>query len=128
MISSEKLMVTITWNPSGFQVIEVVPKRQKSNADYYCSSVLTKLPKMAKQFRSKTRRKMILHADNARPHTAKSSIEFCAKLHLRVAPHPPYSPGLAPPDCFLFGYIKNKLKGLSFPSALHLHRAIKQTV
>jgi hypothetical protein len=36
MISSEKLMVTIPWNSDGFPVIEVLPKEQKFNADYYC--------------------------------------------------------------------------------------------
>jgi hypothetical protein len=47
MISSEKLVVTIAWNPDGFHVIEVLPKRQKFNTDYGCSSVLTKLLKIA---------------------------------------------------------------------------------
>jgi hypothetical protein len=63
--------------------------------------------------------------DNARPYTAKSNIEFWAKLDLRVAVHPPCSPDLAPSDYFRFGYIKDILKGLSFPSALQLPRAIK---
>jgi hypothetical protein len=47
------------------------------------------------------------HADNARPHPAKSSTEFCAKLDLRVAPHPPCSPDVALSDDFLFGHIKD---------------------
>jgi hypothetical protein len=105
MISSETLMMTIAWNPDCGQVIEVLPQRDELNADYSCSSVLTKLLKMARQFRSETRRVLILHADNTRPETAKSSIEFCAKLDLTVARHPSYSLDLAPSDYFLFGYI-----------------------
>jgi hypothetical protein len=74
MISSEKLMVTIAWNLDGFHVIEVLPKGQKLNADYYCSSVPTKLSTIGEQFRNETRRKLILHADNASPHAAMSRI------------------------------------------------------
>jgi histone-lysine N-methyltransferase SETMAR len=80
---------------------------------------------MARQFRNETREELILHADIARPHTAKSGIEFCAKLGLKVTPHPPYSPDLAPSDYCLFGYMKDELKSLLFPSALHFHCVIK---
>jgi hypothetical protein len=83
---------------------------------------------MAKQLRNETPRKLILHADNIRPHTTKSIIEFWAKLDLKVAPRPPDSPDLAPSDYFRFGDIKDKLHGSSFPSALYLHRATKQTM
>jgi hypothetical protein len=50
MISSEKPMVTIAWKPDEFYVIEVLPKGQKSNADYDCSSGLTKVSKIARRF------------------------------------------------------------------------------
>jgi hypothetical protein len=33
---------------------------------------------------------------------------------LRMAPHPPYSPDLAPSDFFLFGYVKRALQGSEF--------------
>jgi hypothetical protein len=79
MISPEELMVTIAWNSAGFHLIEVLPKGHRFNADYGCSSVLTRLSRISRQFRNEARRKLILHADNARPHTPKSSIEFCAK-------------------------------------------------
>jgi hypothetical protein len=51
MISSEKVMVTIAWNPNGFHEIEILPKGQTFNTDYGCLFVLPKLLKMAKQFR-----------------------------------------------------------------------------
>jgi histone-lysine N-methyltransferase SETMAR len=117
MISSAKLIVTIAWNPNGFHVIEVLPKGQKFNTDYYCSSVLAKPSKIATRFRNETRRKLILPADNAPPHTAKSSIEFWAKLYLKVVPHLPYSPDLAPSDYLLFGYIKANREACPFRQA-----------
>jgi transposase len=30
---------------------------------------------------------------------------------MKQAPHPPYSPDMAPSDFFLFGYVKRKLMG-----------------
>jgi hypothetical protein len=87
IISSEKLMVSIAWNPDGFHVIEVLAKGHKSDADFYCSSMRTKPSRKARQFRNETQRELILHTDNVRPQTAKSGIEFCAKRDPRVAPH-----------------------------------------
>jgi hypothetical protein len=55
MISSEKLTVTIAWNPDGLHGIEVLPKGHEFDVDYHCSSVLTKLSKITRQFRNETR-------------------------------------------------------------------------
>jgi hypothetical protein len=41
---------------------------------------------------------------------------FDDENRLRLAPHPPYSPDLAPSDFFLFGYAKKCFKGMAFPS------------
>jgi hypothetical protein len=40
---------------------------------------------------------------------------FCEESGLRLAPHPSYSPDLAPSDFFLFGYVKERLKAMVFP-------------
>jgi hypothetical protein len=45
-----------------------------------------------------------------------------------IVPDPPYSPDLAPSDSFRFANMKDKLKGFSFPSAVHLHHPINETV
>jgi hypothetical protein len=39
---------------------------------------------------------------------------------LRTAPHPPYSPDLAPSDFFLFGYVKRALQGSEFQTVEEL--------
>jgi transposase len=46
-----------------------------------------------------------------RPHNAKVSTDFIALNRMKHAPHPPYSPDLAPSDFFLFVYVKRKLMG-----------------
>jgi histone-lysine N-methyltransferase SETMAR len=52
-----------------------------------------------------------LHADNARPHTPTVSTDSVIRTGMKRAPHPPYSPDLAPSDLFLSGYVKRKLMG-----------------
>jgi transposase len=61
-------------------------------------------------------RKLVVHADYARAHTAQKCRTFCKENGLRLALHPPYSPDLAQFDFFLFGYVKERLKGMVFPS------------
>jgi hypothetical protein len=52
-----------------------------------------------------------LHANNCRPQTAKVSTDYITRNEMNRAPHPPYSPDLAPSDFFLFGEVKRKLMG-----------------
>jgi hypothetical protein len=44
---------------------------------------------------------------------------------MKSAPHPPYSPDLAPSDFYLFGYLKGHLAGLSFEDADQLLAAVE---
>jgi hypothetical protein len=60
-----------------------------------------------------------VHADNARPHTAKVTRAFCDDNFLRIASHPPCPLSLldlAPSDFFLFRHLSNRLQGQQFPS------------
>jgi hypothetical protein len=45
MISSEKLMVTIVWNPGGFPAIKVFRTGPKFKVDDHCSSMLQRFRK-----------------------------------------------------------------------------------
>jgi transposase len=67
---------------------------------------------------------LIVHSDNARPHTAKRVDDFFDNNGMQRALHPPYSPDLAHCDFFLFGYIKEKLRGQSFDTSDELLTAI----
>ena len=49
-------------------------------------------------------------------HNSKMTREKTEELGFKRAPHPPYSPDIAPSDFFLFGYVKEKLKGYKFKS------------
>jgi hypothetical protein len=73
-------------------------------------------------------RKLVVHADNARAHSAQKCRTFCEANGLRLAHHPPYSPDLAPSDFFLFGDVKKRLKVMAFPSYEELLNAIGEVV
>jgi hypothetical protein len=58
----------------------------------------------------------------------KNVDSFCEDNELRLAPHPPYSPDLAQSDFFLLGYVKERFKGMVFPSYEELPDAIGEVV
>jgi hypothetical protein len=69
---------------------------------------------------------MIVHADNAGPHVAKRVTECMDHSSLKRAPHPLYSPDLAPSDFYLFGYVKHQLQGPEFTEGIELVSAISE--
>jgi hypothetical protein len=57
---------------------------------------------------------LIVHADNARPYTAKMTSQFMEQNSMKRAPHPADSPDLAPSDFLPLGYVKQLLSGCQF--------------
>jgi transposase len=58
---------------------------------------------------------LLLH-DNARPHTARATIDVLEMLKFEVLSHPPYSPDLAPSVVHFVPHLKRDLKGTNFTS------------
>ncbi|CAG8857266.1 38565_t:CDS:2, partial [Gigaspora margarita] len=54
-------------------------------------------------------RDMMLHHDNATPHTTGIVTDYLKKERVKILPHPSYSPDLVPCDFFLFPRIKKEL-------------------
>jgi histone-lysine N-methyltransferase SETMAR len=96
-------MRPIVWNPRGFHLIKVLEKGRKFNAGYYIVEILEPLSQWRSIEAACKERKLLVHADNARPHTAKLSTQSLNENRMKSVPHPPYSPDLAPSDFFLFG-------------------------
>ena len=59
-------------------------------------------------------RGLLLYHDNASARTAAVTLDFIAATDVQLVTHPPYSPDLAPCDCFLFPSVKWQLKGKRF--------------
>jgi hypothetical protein len=120
-IQDRKIVVTIAWNPLEFLLIVALPKGCTFNAEYYCDNIFAALTQLHPE---DDRRKLVVHADNARAHAAQKYRTFCEENGLWLVPHPPCSPDLEPSDFFLFGYVKERLKGMVFPSSEELLNAI----
>jgi histone-lysine N-methyltransferase SETMAR len=124
MIQCPKMTITIVWNPSGFHIVTALPKGLKFNACYYTREILQEIKNWREQQGVGGGRKLCVYSDNARLHTAKLSMDFLNANGMKKAPHPPYSPDLAPTDSFLFGDVKRQLNGYSFNSAVDLLTAV----
>jgi histone-lysine N-methyltransferase SETMAR len=57
---------------------------------------------------------VLLHHDNARPHTARATQERIQELKWEFLQHPPYIPELAHSDFQLFGPLQNHRSGKRF--------------
>jgi histone-lysine N-methyltransferase SETMAR len=57
---------------------------------------------------------VLLHRDNARPHTFRATQERIQELQWKRLEHPPYSPDLAPSDFHLFSPLKKNRGGKRF--------------
>jgi transposase len=118
-------MVAIAWNPLGFPLIMALSKGRTFNAEYSRDNLLA----ARTQFQSEDDgRKLVVHADNAKAHTCQKCRNFCKENGLRLGFHSPCSPDLAPSHFFLFGYVKERLKGMVFPSYEELLDAIDEVV
>jgi hypothetical protein len=110
-------MLTVAWTPLGFHLIKVLEKNRKFNTGYYIAEILEPLSQCRSIETAGNERKLLMHADNARPHTDKLSTQYFNDNRMKSAPHPPYSPDLAPWDFYLFGHIRRCLAGLAFQDA-----------
>jgi hypothetical protein len=107
-------MVTLVWNSPGFYRIVALPKGVKFNADYYTSHILDPLGDWQRRQVGGSDRRLHVHKDNARLHTAKTVAEFLTGNGMTRTPHHLYLPDLAPWDFCFFRYIKGRIAGASF--------------
>ena len=69
-----------------------------------------------KRLELSTRRGLIFHQDNVRPHRYLVTRKKLLELGWEVMPHPPYSPRLASSDYHLFRSLQNHLNEKTFDS------------
>jgi hypothetical protein len=65
-IQDKEIMLTIAWNPLGFHVVDALPMGRIFNAEYYLDNILTALVSFLPEA---VEEQLVVHADNARPHT-----------------------------------------------------------
>jgi histone-lysine N-methyltransferase SETMAR len=106
--SAGKVMITVLWDSRGVLLLDFLPKGETINSARYQET----LKKLARSIRLKRPdlQDVILHHDNARPHTANATTAAIAAKGWTVLPHPAYSPELAPSDFHMFGPLKDYLR------------------
>lgn len=124
-ICIEKMMITIIWGVHGVYIINGLPEGEHFNSVYFVESILKPLEDKKDQiWPGRGNRKIWLHLDNCKVHNSKYTTGEMEKTVFKRAPHPPYSPDIAPSDFYLFGYVKGELKGQSFKERDDLFEAI----
>ena len=110
-----KTMITVFWGVDGPSVVLALPCDEKWNGEYFRDTVVSEILKSELYKKAqRQKQKYILHMDNAPAHRARIVREELAKFRISLAPHPPYSPDLAPSDFFLFGCLKERARGIEF--------------
>ena len=109
----KKFLIFVSFTMRGLLSVYVVPNNNKINSEIFSNDILDDMiEELYKTRPSKFIRDFILHFDNASTHTSKKTKEKIKTMKLRILEHPSYSPDLAPCDFFLFGYLKETLRGI----------------
>lgn len=127
ILSAKKVMMAVFFNINGPVLQVSVPKGRSVTGNFYKNKVLKKLRKYFVKRRPKTglRGVRLLH-DNAPAHTSNTVVDFLKRERVKVLPHPPYSPDLAPADFFLFPKLKRMLSGRRYRSRSDIGSAVYQ--
>jgi histone-lysine N-methyltransferase SETMAR len=104
-------------------------KEETINAARYVQT-FNKLRRALREKRPKKKKKkktVILQHDNARPHTARLTLETIQKNGWELLSLPSYSPDLPPPppDYHLFGPVKDHLRGLHYETNEAVQEAMR---
>ena len=118
----KKAMLCIWWDSQGILHMEFLKNGDIINSEIYCQQ-LERLNKVIEEKRGKDRKVRFLH-DNARPHTAKTTIEKLNSFKWDILLHP-CSPDLAPTDYYLFRSLSNTLQRKTFNSDREMEEWMK---
>ena len=109
------MMITIIWGVNRPYIIDDLPEGEHYNSVYFIEHILKPLTGIIDViWPRRINRKIWLHLDNCQVHNSQLTQNAIKDSEFKRAPHPAYSPDLAPSDFFLFGFIKEQLRGQSF--------------
>jgi hypothetical protein len=110
-IQIKKFMFTIIWNSSGFHVFDRLPNDARMNSAYFATNVVIPLEEtIFPQGRAPRERLLVIHLDNCSIHISRVSTDWLEEHDIVRMSQPPYSPGLAPSDFYLFPIVKEETR------------------
>lgn len=115
--SATKVMVVTFFDAQGMIYVHAIPPGQTVNQTTYLAILRQLIRKHMSTKRPQYKGgNWKLHLDNAPCHTANSVRQFLASKGIKIVPHPPYSPDLAPSDFFLYPQMKKVTRGVKYES------------
>lgn len=124
-ISDVKFMFFTSFSLKGLVYVTMLPPGERFNSSFMCTTILPNLKQAALKIPCHPRSiKVRIHLDNARPHNSKMTQAKINELNIERLEHPPFSPDISPNDFFLYGYIKEHLKGMEHKSCDELFKSI----
>lgn len=129
MIFDQKVMFFTAFSAAGMVLIEMLPPKTTFTSSYMCDIILPKLHKEGHEIQGvHSNSKLFIHFDNAKPHVAKATCNKMMQLSMEKVVQPKYSPDVSPNDFFLYGFIKEKLKGRIHNSREELFNSVVEIV
>ncbi|GFW57136.1 mariner Mos1 transposase [Trichonephila clavipes] len=105
-IHQRKVLLCLCWDRKGPVYYKLLKQEKTINQlDKLNAAIKQKRPALA------SRKGIVFHHDNARPHTAMVAQQKLNALGWEVLGHPSYSPDIAPSDYYLFRSLQNYLTG-----------------
>uniref|UniRef100_A0A5S6QFH1 HTH_48 domain-containing protein n=1 Tax=Trichuris muris TaxID=70415 RepID=A0A5S6QFH1_TRIMR len=121
-----KVLATIFWDADGILLIDYMQHGATITGTYYANLLHQLRDAIKEKHRGKLSRKVLLLHDNAPAHRSKVSLAAIQKCGFGQINHPPYSPDLDPSDYFLFGNLKQHLRGTIFTDGKELQLAVEE--
>lgn len=118
--SAKKVMLVAFFDSEGMLYHHYVPNGQTINSAYYIEVLCKFLDHLRRKRPNMWPNNFILHQDNARPHVSRETMSFIAQKSIKLLPHAPYSPDLAPCDFWLFPTLKAELAGCKHKTMVEL--------
>jgi histone-lysine N-methyltransferase SETMAR len=106
--SAGKILLTVFWDSQRVYITEFLEAGNTVNSARYIETIKNLRRRVCRVRRSASL--ILLLYDNARPQTARATIDALETLKFEVPSHPPYSPDLAPSDFHFFSHLKRNLK------------------
>jgi len=110
-------------SPISRAVVDFLEKGETITADRYVQT-LNKFRCVLSEKRPR-REIVFLQRDNARPHTARLTLQTIEKNHWELLSHQPSIPDLSPSDYRLFGSLKDRLRGLHYDTDEAVQEAVR---
>jgi hypothetical protein len=114
MINDPKAMIVLFWSPLGFPVIQALPPKVTFTSEFFVDPILPHT--IAAKQAGDPGRRLVLHMDNASPHSARLIARSLEENGITTNPHLAFSPNFALSYFFLFYAPKGQLSGCVFES------------